>query len=312
MLNINIPTILPDELGIAYLAHVATGNALIHNELLLRVRDTRIRSKHPTKAELVAELAGLTSHVFFCSHTCKPLYGAFESNMRWCFPHGTNERRCHRHSSMKHRRPGYYLCPQCSSEDVNSWGRSYWRRSHQIAGVCWCSKHEIPLNVARGDVLSIQPHELIEASQQCSTSSFPTENTISGRYQTLVASILEFKSPVYLPQIVSKMMRIMRRENYDCWTIAHGQRLVSDTVLMTCSHHWCHDLFPNFHEKRIGEYFRDIDAIELSWDNSAVTYVLALAILYEDPDVAMSLMSNLVGAGTQDSCLPTTNLTSHL
>lgn len=34
------------------------------------------------------------------------------------------------------------FCPECVLEDLNSYGESYWRRSHQIATVFLCTKHE--------------------------------------------------------------------------------------------------------------------------------------------------------------------------
>lgn len=133
MLNLNIPKILPDELGTAYLEHVARGNTLTTVELLSRVRNARPRSHRPSKAQLIAEIAKLSDQDFVCSHTCKPFYGAFESSMQWCHPHGVNERWVTHNPMLHPRRIGYYFCPQCASEDVKFWGRSYWRRSHQIA-----------------------------------------------------------------------------------------------------------------------------------------------------------------------------------
>ena len=64
------------------------------------------------------------------------------------------------------------------------------------------------------------------------------------------------------------------------------------------------DLFPDFQTKGAGKYFRDIDAIELGRDDQAVTYVLALAVLYGDPDEAASLISLLSGAPSRYQSQP--------
>lgn len=295
---------LPDELGTAYFEHVASGNTLTTEELFSRVRKAKSRLQRPSKAHLIAEIAGLSDQDFVCSHTCKPFYGAFECTSRWCHPHGANERGSPNNPMLNHRRFGYYLCPQCASEDLEFWGRSYWRRSHQIVGVSWCSKHEIPLNVVTGEVLSSQPHKAIDASCECTSTPFPSENTIPRRYQKLVSTLLAFQGPAFLPHLIRILQQQLNRKNYACWTTAHGKRFVSDTILATCPNQWCHDLFPDFQTKGAGKYFRDIDAIELGRDDQAVTYVLALAVLYGDPDEAASLISLLSGAPSRYQSQP--------
>ncbi len=294
MRNLNIPRILPDELGTAYFEHVALGNSLTTAELFSRIRTAKSRSHRPSKAQLIAEVAGLSDQDFVCSHTCKPFYGAFETSIQWCHPHGINERWMTHNPMLLPRRVGDHFCPQCASEDINFWGRSYWRRSHQIAGVFWCSKHEIPLYSVTGGALSIQPHKAIHASNVCTSSPFPASNSIPARYQNLASSILDFRSPILLSDLVSLLKQKMRNERYSCWSRDYGQRFLSDTVFSTCSHQWCHDLFSNFHEKTAGEYFRDIDAIEIRRNDQAVTYALALAVLYDDPDEAASLISSIL------------------
>lgn len=46
------------------------------------------------------------------------------------------------HGLSKNHRGGYF-CDQCIREDIDFWGYSYWRRSHQILGVHCCEKHNL-------------------------------------------------------------------------------------------------------------------------------------------------------------------------
>jgi len=303
MLNLNIPKMLPDELGTAYLEHVAHGNILNTKNLLSRACNAKPRFNRPSNAQLIAEIAGLSDKDFVCFHTCKPFYSAFESAEHWCYPHGTCERRPPKNPMLVHKRVGYYLCPECSSEDVYFWGRSYWRRSHQIPGVFWCLKHEIPLIVAQDECLHCQPHEVIDASRQCTSSPFSGGNTIPGRYQKLVNSLLDFQIPVFSPRIISALKQKLSRENYSCRTNAYGRRFLSDTVLENCPHQWCNDLFPNFHNKKAGQHFREIDGIEFGQNAQTIAYVLALAVLYDDPDEAASEVSRLVSSQSYQLCV---------
>lgn len=262
-------------------------------ELLSRVRNARPRSHRPSKAQLIAEIGKLSDQDFVCSHTYKPIYGAFERTIQWCAPHGTNERGAPCNLMLKHRRGGYYFCPLCASEDVKFWGRSYWRRSHQIPGIFWCSKHELPLNSVTGNDLSIQPHETIDTSCQCTSSHFPEKNTIPARYQILVNSIFEFRTPILLYELVNLLKAKMKKVGYSIRAIGSWRNFLSNTVLSKCSHQWCHDLFPNFAEKTAGRFFHDIDAIETRRHDNAVAYILALAVLYDDPDGAALQLSRL-------------------
>lgn len=294
MLNLNIPKMLPDELGTAYLEQVAIGNNLKPDELLSQVRKTKARLYPPSKAQLISEIAGLSIKDFVCLHTCKPFYYAFESAKHWCHPHGTSERRSPQNIILFRNRTGAYFCPKCSSEDVHFWGRSYWRRSHQITGVHWCSKHETPLEVANQDSFRSQPHEVVKASFRCTSSPYPGESTIPGRYQRIVNSILDLRSPVFSPLIISTLKQKLYKENYSCRSKSGGQCFLSDFILNNCSKDWCTELFPNFHKKDAGQLFRDIDTIEFGENGNPIKYTICLATLYHDSNEAASVVSRLV------------------
>ncbi|WP_083825394.1 TnsD family Tn7-like transposition protein [Clostridium sp. DL-VIII] len=49
-------------------------------------------------------------------------------------------------ASSKIEMPNNLLyCPKCLEEDINKYGESYWRVLHQVVGVFYCKKHQIPL-----------------------------------------------------------------------------------------------------------------------------------------------------------------------
>lgn len=301
MLNLNIPQMLPDELGTAYLEHVALGNTLTTVELLSRVYNAKPRLRRPSRAQLIAEIAGLSDQDFVCSHTCKPFYGAFEPFSRWCHPHGINERERRNNPISRHRRNRYYFCKQCTSEDIDTFGRTYWRRSHQIAGVCWCSTHQTTLSAICPDSLSIQPHKLIDYADLCIPLPFPSECSVAGRYQTLAMALLDCRRPLYLPLLTTVLNHVLNKQNYSHEKIRHGKSLLSDTVLKSCQNQWSQDIFFNFSKKIPGQYFREIDEITIPQVDRSTLYALALAILYDTPEEAMNIIANLFTWGQNEA-----------
>lgn len=65
---------------------------------------------------------------------------------------------------MKIARPHGFACAHCIQEDLGFWGGSYWRRSHQLPGTYFCSKHGTALHRAnRGYAELMPPNEAIDA-----------------------------------------------------------------------------------------------------------------------------------------------------
>lgn len=57
-----------------------------------------------------------------------------------------------------------HYCPQCAKVDILSLGYSYWRRSHQLPGVIWCSEHGCQLvSVSRHNAFEQCPHQIADS-----------------------------------------------------------------------------------------------------------------------------------------------------
>lgn len=59
-----------------------------------------------------------------------------------------------------------YFCADCVSADQDAFGRSYWRRDHQVPGMYWCQKHRLPLRfvTAWKEAVSEAPSRHLENS----------------------------------------------------------------------------------------------------------------------------------------------------
>lgn len=56
-------------------------------------------------------------------------------------------------------------CTECAAKDLSSLGYSYWRCSHQIPGVLWCSEHDNLLSIHNKTINLKSPHQLSESNK---------------------------------------------------------------------------------------------------------------------------------------------------
>ena len=142
----HVPTLLPDELVGGYLSRLAHLNAATSGEAVL---NAMYRSPDrprggvacPTPFELIAQVAGVDKKLLLCAHSLAPLQMAIQAE-RDPIQHGDPlNRRFERRLRRDVSDPGLWRCPRCVREDLIFWGFAYSRRSAQLPGVDWCTKH---------------------------------------------------------------------------------------------------------------------------------------------------------------------------
>lgn len=145
---------LPDELAHGYRGRVLMFNGLRHSAenltLLAEWVQRQIEGADElSPVEVLAWLAGKSSEHFVRDHTTMPFRRSVATEQ--CeLPHGSPlQRSLLVKRALCDTRRYACLCSQCVEEDVQFHGHSYWRRSHQMPGVYWCSKHGQPLHYAR-------------------------------------------------------------------------------------------------------------------------------------------------------------------
>ncbi len=261
-------------------------------ELIDAARQRSTRERRPTTPEIVADLAGISDRDFICSHSLKPFFGGFEDDPAGYLPHGRNERtRKSKKNTFPPNQKKFFFCPKCAAEDSRLMGRSFWRRSHQIPGVCWCSKHKTPLMTDPASNLNDQPYNLITSAEPCITDSFPKKGSIEDRYLAVVAHLLKLRSPILTACLRQWLCRMQHERNITCHVGIQGKSLLSDLVLKRCSTNWCQQLFDDFSQKQPREYFQNIDGFPLHIHNEATTYALAVAVLFDNHNDIAKVMN---------------------
>ena len=142
---------MPDEFCRGHIGRLRRLNFFNSSENYIRNISLLYREFHGTARplEAVASLSNLPLHNYLLLHTLLPITNLIikghelDPTMTWSnyivSAHGL---------SKTHQ--GGYFCDQCVREDIDFWGYSYWRRSHQIRGVHCCEKHNLhPLRHAQ-------------------------------------------------------------------------------------------------------------------------------------------------------------------
>jgi len=266
------------------LALVAASNVMTEQELIEHVRRKSVGKHTPRIAEIMADLAQISPFKFMRNHTLQPFVEGISNSF-------TNYRldeeyrcpsSCKRFFPARHEKMRF--CIKCTSDDLRRLGRSFWRRSHQIPGVCWCKRHEIPLVTCFTNGASDQPHHLATADiATCIDEPFPSKESIEGRYLTIVAQLLNQSHAIPTIELCRWLETKAIKKNFKCGSINVGCKYLSDAILDQCSSSWCQNLFQDFSQKQLGEYFPKIDDFWRNIGNSATTYALAFATLLDDP-----------------------------
>lgn len=155
------PILYPDELLYSSVARfcMRSGNLrIIHNiEDLFSTRSCIAVLELPSKLYRLIENmpvnTNYTCEYFIYNHTLFPFYSAFipKDRAEQIISSMKNEE-----GSVSYIRAGlvstsiplpqyFRFCPQCTNEDIEIYGESYWHRVHHLPGVIVCPKHKTPI-----------------------------------------------------------------------------------------------------------------------------------------------------------------------
>ena len=141
---------MPDEFCRGHIGRLRRLNFFNSSVDYLKSISLLYRETHGTARplEAVASLNNIPIQGYLLLHTLLPITNliikedGLDPEMTW------SNYIVSAHGLSKNHRGGYF-CDQCIREDIDFWGYSYWRRSHQILGVHCCEKHNLhPLRYA--------------------------------------------------------------------------------------------------------------------------------------------------------------------
>lgn len=193
------------------------------------------------------------------------------------------------------------LCPDCVKEDLGFRGIAYWRRTHQLAGINWCSKHGVALRRYEGrGAFEVSPASALGASVSVEAEGVAVDrdHPLVARYARIAESLLAEVDRPYHVADVSIMIRDWAKQQ-DLRVALYGKRpLLSDLVAKSYPTSWLALNFPGSQKKEAGTFGSWFDSTWFSRKIPSTTssYVLALALMYESSDDALNALANLAEA----------------
>lgn len=302
----NVPVPLPDELANGY-----TERLLRLNGCSAATCKSRAFYESPFSKVLpqlswidkLARLVGQSPETFRHQHTMLPFNGAVQAKGRigWLVP--TPQRSQFRYSAGKLNPLGMLACPQCAKEDTAFWGVSYWRRTHQLTGVVWCSKHEAPLMLCDPSAASSLPSEALSRAKPLDRNlvTQAMANVTVRKYAEICASFLANSRSLSTNQVVHCLQARAATLGIRAHSGVRSSH-ISRVALQATEGPWQQMFFPDLARAREGAFVDSIDRTYSSRNVAykAPAYAMAFAVFYdsaEDAFADLDASSALLGPG---------------
>ena len=305
-------TIFPDELARAYAWRLRSDNVISSNdELSAALGAAEIEGNKgiyaTEKSAALLRRLGMTSAQLVCEHSLVPVtkcVATFDLSSPTRPDFGDGWYLGFALWSTGHAR----LCRDCVSEDLTYLGISYWRRSHQLLGITWCTKHQRPLSeLRRHNAFSRSPRlalgEVVDLPAR--DVEVATKSEVVNRYAGILEGLLDSAtSPVHSACAAHVIRRQASLEGLR--VMPRGEaRYLSDAVRQQVPQRWLEVHFPASQSKRPREFAAWIDQAGHARTKpvGATTFALALAVLWPNPDDALSAFLR-ANDNSQDSVRP--------
>jgi hypothetical protein len=294
---VRVWTILPGEFARAYawrlrVDNVLSGSDELAAELWAVEGSGRTRSYSPDRTIALLRRLEMSGNELVCRHSLVPIskcVATFDLKSptrpdfgdRWYLGFAL-------WSSAPAR-----LCRACVGEDLSFLGIAYWRRSHQLPGITWCTKHQRPLSESRRqNAFAQSPRAALEKAIDLPSRDVEAaiKSPVVQRYVSILEGLLEnAKGPVHSACAAHVIRTQATAEGFKVipWRQAH---YLSDAATQQTPKRWLRDTFPASQSKRPREFAPWIDQAGHARTNpvGATTFALALAILWTDPDDALA------------------------
>ncbi len=298
---IHAPSLMPDEDARGYWGRVLRLNSVSERPtseaaFLNSVR-ARLAAQGGSQPEQIAALSCLANApmpAIVSAHTTTPFVGAVLPlvGAGWC--DDTHVAKELRRAATKSQTSCRSICPACAAEDIDFWGFSYWRRSHQVPYIMSCSKHDMPLFRAR-EISSWQtmpledlPHARPDPDTLVTQA---IEAPVLRRYADVCAEQLNRSRPISTLQAVRALTIRARAIGLSPWDAKSGRKL-SDLATDCISAPWQVEFARRWQGRGKGPGLQALDAtlLRLRGACDAPAYALAIALLWDSVDDAINAL----------------------
>jgi hypothetical protein len=131
------------------------------------------------------------------------------------------------------------FCENCISEDLNFIGYTYWRRSHQIHGIDFCSKHGTPLMMATDENAHyLCPYKISKSRKFLQQNITLSEygNPVIQKYIELIEGYLEIQSTINFKNLMKMLNHSAQTNNKAKSQATHNY--ISDYIINNTPNNW--------------------------------------------------------------------------
>ncbi len=238
--------------------------------------------------ETLASLTGLPISHYLFHHTLLPFLRAVQVGepLSW---RAVDQEFAVRASGHRANQLGAKVCPNCIDEDISFWGFSYWRRTHQLPGICTCPKHQIGLLRTNPSFpMKFLPQDVQDSADALSPELYKSsaENPTIRRYGEICLELLCRERSISTIQMVSCLQQRARQLHIRSHAGVVGVHL-HDIARNQAGGPWLTTHFPDIESKGSSSSLcRTYSSRKIAY--ATTYYALALALLYHSADDALS------------------------
>lgn len=198
-------------------------------------------------------------------------------------------------SARRHRQLSPRLCKQCVQEELAKSPFAYWHRAHLLQGADWCLKHDCGLtSFADKRIFERMPQWLLETMGQ---DDVPPEDLadwpVVKRFLEIQVGMLRLGGGLVCAH-VKNLMAYMAQEKGFRVSYFGSLPLISDRALEVTPARWLRKHFPGLAGKHPGRHSGFDDNVRRGVHNSGAAIALALAILFNSSDEALTAIEDSV------------------
>lgn len=313
------PSALPDELATGYLGRVIRTNGIGDLKRgISAVLDWAGIGDESRKAapliQAVAQIAGVELHQFVADHTMLPLRRAVASDGSGDLLGGARQCSTLWSLAMRPTRPEHFFCPCCVVEDIGFHGLSYWRREHQIPGQYFCSKHGEALLFTQATNAAFHfPSGFVDVAVEpvAQWLNVVRDSVVIQRYLDLCAAMLQRTNPCHERHVSKAAVRRAAQLKLHTGKGFVRTRLLSDVLREQVDRHWLQAVLPTTSGFPTSQVCPPIDGVlrGKAVGYSPLSYLLAFAVMYEDSDEALRVITAEPSQDLTGSRVPRTRRT---
>ncbi|PPD00227.1 MAG: hypothetical protein CTY35_02960 [Methylotenera sp.] len=286
----------PDEMLLGWRARMRMVNCLDHDTSVDQLISKLAGQQQPNLNEHdfvrnAATLLGESKDVLIEKHTLSAFFNALEGlrPSKAGIKSIKHQEAYQRHAPFRTGSKSLRFCSTCAEKDFSTFGYSYWRCSHQIPGVLWCSEHNNLLSTHHNFANLKNPHQISSPNTNSDIRSLSQDQIkILKKYAKMAHEILNLASPIDSGAASVALGKQAKAKNFRV-SKPGVKTTPSNTLIKVLPKWWLEETFPRVNWIS-DKYIWTIDGACSPGASRYTTPTLCLlaALFYESPDEAIS------------------------